>query len=218
MKAVVFGTGSFGQLARFFLDRDSDYDVVGFTASGGSIETTTFDGLPLVPFENVEDRFSPADHRMFIAVGYVQMNRVRERFFHEAKAKGYDLLTYVSSRATHWGDTVIGENVFIFEDNTLQPFVQIGDNTVLWSGNHIGHHTTIGPHCFIASQVVVSGHVKVGPRCFIGVNATIRDAITIESDNLIGMGAAILKDTKPREVYPAARTRAIERESSEFFQ
>lgn len=217
MKAVIFGTGSFALVARFLLDRDSDYEVVGFTASSSSISTDVIDDLPVVAFENVEERFPPQDHHMLIAVGYAQMNRVRERFFLEAKGKGYSLLSYVSSKATHWGDTKIGENVFIFEDNTLQPFVEIGDNCVLWSGNHIGHHTTVGPHCFITSHVVISGHVVVGSHCFIGVNATIRDALTIAPENLIGMGALILKDTQPREVYATKRTRPHDRDSRGFF-
>lgn len=217
MKAVIFGTGSFAQVARFLLDRDSDYEVVAFTATS-TIEGETYDGLPFVPFSNVQVEFPPETHHMFIAVGYAEMNKVRERFCLEAKAKGYTLLSYLSSRATHWGDVKIGENVFIFENNTLQPFVEIGDDCVLWSGNHIGHHTRIGPHCFITSQVVISGHVTVGSHCFVGVNATVRDAISIGSENLIGMGALILKDTQPQEVYSTPRTKPLGRPSSEFFQ
>lgn len=217
-QAVVFGTGSFAQVVRFLLDRDSDYRVVAYTVSQDSVTTDAVDGLPVVAFENVEEQFSPDDHEMFVAIGYAQMNKVRQRFCEEAKGKGYRLLTYLSSKATHWGDTALGENVFIFEDNTLQPFVTIGDGAVLWSGNHIGHHSTIGPYCFITSHVVVSGHVQVGGHSFVGVNATIRDDISLGSANLIGAGAVILKPTADGEVYPTQRTKPTDRDSSHFFQ
>ena len=101
----------------------------------------------------------------------------------------------------------LGKNVFVFEDNTIQPYVRIGNNTVLWSGNHIGHHSTIGDHCFISSPVVVSGSCCIGNNVFVGVNATFRDSLTISDECLIGAGALIAKSTKPKEVYLSSRTK-----------
>lgn len=217
-KAIIFGTGSFAQLVHFYLERDSPHDVVAFTVSGDSLKSTEFHGLPVVSFEEVEKRFSPEDHAMFIAVAYAKLNRVRERFFSEAKTKGYQLITYISSRATHWGDAVIGENVFVFEDNTIQPFITIGNGVVMWSGNHIGHHSIIGAHCFLTSHVVISGHVKVGVRCFFGVNSTVRDGISIGDDCMIGPGSLILKDTRAGEAYIAERTPKFVKDSDYFFR
>jgi len=39
--------------------------------------------------------------------------------YDEAKRKGYTLVSYISSKCNHWGDTLIGDNCFIFEDNTI---------------------------------------------------------------------------------------------------
>ena len=216
--AVVFGTGSFAELVRFYLTRDSDYEVVAFTATGDAIRQSEFRGLPVIAFEEIEEAYPPDDHEMFIAIGYKQLNRVREGFVNEAKAKGYALLSYISSKASCWGDTKIGENCFIFEDNTIQPFVTIGDDTILWSGNHVGHHSSIGPHCFITSHVVISGHCQVGSHCFIGVNATIADDTAIADRNIIGPGTLIQKDTGPDEVYVAERTKKFAKDSSRFFR
>ena len=55
------------------------------------------------------------------------MNQDRERFYSEAKSKGYKLISYVSSRAMLC-DNKIGENCFILGGVTLQPFVEIGNN------------------------------------------------------------------------------------------
>ena len=216
--AVIFGVGSLAEVVRFYLEHDSDYRVAGFTASDDRIEADEFGGLPVVPFSRVTEKFASADHEMFVAVGYAKLNRVRERICNEARAKGYRLLSYVSSRASSWGDTKLGDNVFVFEDNTIQPFVSIGDGTILWSGNHIGHHSTIGPYCFITSHVVVSGHCRVGARCFLGVNATIADSTAIADDNLIGPGSLIQKDTEPGAAYIAERTQKYPKPSSRFFR
>ena len=216
-KVVVFGTGSFAECVNFYLTHDSPHEVVAFTVHGDHIgEQTELAGLPVVPFEDLAQSHPPGEYDMYVAVGYAKVNRVRAAICEEAKGKGYSLISYVSSKATTWGDTKIGENVFVFEDNTIQPFVTIGDDTVLWSGNHIGHHAQIGPHCFITSHVVISGHVTVGAYCFIGVNATVRDAISIGESNVIGSAALIMKTTKDNEVYIAPRTKPDARTSDQI--
>lgn len=203
---IVFGTGSLAELVHFYLERDSDYNVVAFCADAEYIEEDSFLGLPLIAWEELPMAMPPETHKMFIAIGYKQVNQVRAERYHAAKAAGYELITYVSSKCTHWGDTPIGDNCFIFENNNIQPFVTIGSDNIIWSGNHIGHHGTIGNHCFLTSHVVVSGHVRIHDYAFLGVNATIRDSIEIAESTVIGAGALVMRSTKPREVYISERT------------
>src|SRR5262249_30992598 len=141
-----------------------------------------------------ESRFPTAEHDLFVALGYGQMNRLRARLYAAAKAKGYALASYISPRAQVWPNATIGENAFIFEGNVIQPFVTIGDDVTLWSGNHIGHHAKIGSHVFIASHVVVSGFVEIGDYSFCGVNSTFADNVKVGRDCLVGAGAVILKN------------------------
>jgi acetyltransferase-like isoleucine patch superfamily enzyme len=108
--------------------------------------------------------------------------------------KGYQLVSYLSSRATVFPDFELGQNCFILEDNTIQPFARIGSNVTLWSGNHIGHHSIIEDNVFVASHVVVSGGVHVGEGSFVGVNVTIRDHVSIGRRSVLGAGALVLED------------------------
>ena len=207
---VIFGTGDIGQIAHFYLTKDSPHRPVAFTVDAAYIKEDTFCDLPVVPFEELERRFPPAQFKMFAALSYSHMNAIRAEKFEAGKRKGYEFISYISSRATYWG-TPIGENCFIFEDNTIQPFTTIGNNVTLWSGNHIGHHSTIGDHCFISSHVVISGGVVVEPYCFFGVNSTIRDHVTIGRRCVVGMGAMVTKSCEPDGVYtgaPAVRRQA----------
>jgi sugar O-acyltransferase (sialic acid O-acetyltransferase NeuD family) len=213
---VIFGTGTFAEVAHFYFTHDSDYEVVGFTVDASHLDRKDLEGLPVVAFEEVADRFGPNETDMFVAIGYAGVNRLRAERYSRAKKLGYTLATYVSSRATTWPGLEVGDNCFVFEDNTLQPFTRIGDDVVMWSGNHIGHHSTIGDHCFITSHVVVSGNVTVGPYCFLGVNATIRDSIEIGEACVIGAAALIMRSTAAREVYVPEQTRPSERSSDEI--
>lgn len=199
-KLVIFGAGDIAQLAHFYFSTDSRYEVAGFVVDDEYCTSDQAFGLPLVPFSRVTERFSPNEHDAFVAVSYARMNRVREEKYMAMKEVGYTITSYISSRCTCLTKDM-GENCFILEDNTIQPFVRIGNNVTLWSGNHIGHHSTIEDNVFIASHVVVSGGVRVERNCFIGVNATIRDHVVIGTATLIGAGVLITKSTDPESVY-----------------
>jgi len=214
-KVIIFGLGDNAELAKYYFDTDSDLDVVAFAVDKEFISGELFCDLPVVDFEFVQDKYSQDECFMFIAVGYTDMNSVREHKYYAAKEKGYELANYISSRATVLTDN-IGDNNFILEDNTIQPFVTIGNNNVIWSGNHIGHHGSIGNHCFITSQVTISGRVIVKNNCFLGVNSTFRDHITIAYKTLVGAHAWISKDTKEYDVFVPQSTKLFPKKSNEL--
>jgi sugar O-acyltransferase (sialic acid O-acetyltransferase NeuD family) len=203
---IIFGSGDLAQLAYYYFSTDSDFEVAAFTLDAEYIDTPECCGLPVVASEQVADEYPPDEHTMFVALGYSRLNQVRKEKYLAAKSLGYPVTSYLSSRASLLNEGRIGENCFILEDNTIQPFVTIGNNVTLWSGNHIGHHSTISDHCFIASHVVISGGVEIGEQCFIGVNATLRDHIKVGHQCVIGAGALLLKDAEPNGVYMGKAT------------
>ncbi|HVO05324.1 MAG TPA: acetyltransferase [Burkholderiaceae bacterium] len=194
-KLVIVGDSAFAEIAREYFDADTDYQVVAFSVEQAFLKRDCLHGLPVVPFEALDRHFAPDAHAVFAAVTYTQLNRLRARLAAQAKLRGYALASYVSPRAFVWRNVRLGEHCFVFEDNTVQPFVQIGDNVVLWSGNHIGHHSTIADHCFVSSHVVVSGFCRVGSHSFLGVNATLANNVTLGRDNWIGPNTVVMKDT-----------------------
>ena len=137
-KVVVFGVGQVAEVAHFYLTHDSEHEVVAFTVNRDYLKEETFQGLPVVPFEDITTDYPTTSFKMFVPISYQQVNRLRESKYHEAKSKGYELISYVSSRITVWPGFTHGDNCFLLEDNTIQPFVSIGSNVILWSGNHNG--------------------------------------------------------------------------------
>ncbi len=215
-RVVIFGKQDLAELAHYYLTNDSEHEVVGFSVSREYLDgQATFIGLPLVCFEEVEDTFPPDEFSFFAPMTHAGMNRTREKVYRAIQLKGYAMISYVSSKATVTNNQ-IGENCFILEDNTLQPFTNIGNNVVLWCGNHIGHHGEIKDHVFLTSHVVVSGHCIVEPYSFIGVNATIRDGVTISEGSLIAMGALVTKSTEPWGVYKGSPARKGDKLSNEI--
>jgi sugar O-acyltransferase (sialic acid O-acetyltransferase NeuD family) len=203
---VIFGAGDIARLADHYFTRDAGREVRAFTVDEKYRQGESFLARPLVAFEDLERTHPPAEFDLFVAISYQRMNLARAEKYDEAKSRGYALASYVSTRCSLLSDAPVGDNCFILEDNTIQPFVTIGNDVTLWSGNHVGHDSVIEDHCFISSHVVISGHVRVGKYCFIGVNATLRNSISLAPSTLVGAGALIMKDTKEGDVFVPSRT------------
>ena len=212
-KVVIFGTQDFAELAHYYLTNDSPYDVAAFSLSQEYLTGDEFKGLPVAAFETVEENYPPDDFAFFAPMSPRKMSRLRADIYNQIKAKGYELISYISSKVTRFNNE-IGDNCFILEDNTLQPFTNIGNNVVMWSGNHIGHHCMIKDHVFFTSHVVLSGHCTIEPFCFFGVNSTIRDGIQLAEGTLVGMSASVTKNTEEWGVYLGNPAKKLENKLS----
>ena len=199
-KVIVFGTNQLAELANYYITNDSEDKVACFTVNRDFFEINTFCDKPVVVFEELIDNYSPNDYLLFAPMTGIENNKVRERIYNEGKRLGYSFYSYKSSKATILTKE-IGDNCFILEDNTIQPFVKIGNNCVLWSGNHIGHHSVVNDHVFITSHCVISGNCNIKSYSWLGVNCTLRDGLTIEEGTTIGMGSCVTKSTEPYKVY-----------------
>jgi sugar O-acyltransferase (sialic acid O-acetyltransferase NeuD family) len=213
-KVIIFGIRDLAELAHFYLTSDSEHEVVAFSVNRKYLpDEGSYMGLPVIAFEDIESEFSPYDYSFFAPMTHRGMNKERERIYNEIKIKRYKLINYISSKATVFNNLSIGDNCFILEDNTIQPFVTIGSNTILWSGNHIGHHSKICDHVFITSQVVISGNCVVEPFCFIGVNAALKENIVLGEASFIAMGSSITLNTEPFSVYSGNPAKRIDMSS-----
>lgn len=218
-KLVIVGAGEFAEIAYEYFSYDSNYEVVAFAVEEQYISKAELFGLPIVPFEKISVLYPTSDYYVFVALYYGKLNRTRTRLFNQCKKLGYRCASYISSKAFAWHNVQIGENTFIFEDNTLQHHVQIGNNVVLWSGNHVGHRTVIEDNCWITSHDVISGFCKIGKYSFIGVNATIGDEVELGEDTVFGAGAVTVKSLPEKGcVYVGNPIRKLDRSAYDQFQ
>ena len=215
MKLLIFGTGEIGLLAKFYFDRDSNYEVVGFTADDEFVSAHSVEGLPLVPFSKLKEEFPPNEVEVHVALSYKKLNRVRADKYFAVKSLGYKLPSYVCSKSVYWDDLSIGDNCFILENQTIQPTVKIGNNVMIWSGNHIGHGAVIGDHCYISSHVVIAGHVSIGERSFLGINSAIKDFVDIGPETFVTMNASVTKNTEAGSVVLSKSNKVYKAESEE---
>lgn len=206
---VIYGIGRYAEYVKYVFEEDSQYKIVAFCIESFLQESNIFSDLPLVSFEDLEEDFPPESYSLFIAVG---QNEIRKRIFGEARKRNYELVNYISSKANTWKSLKLGQNCFIGEGSTIQPFVKIGDSCILFAAN-IGHHSRIGNHV-LASAMTMGGNVQIGDNCFLGMNSTIAQNVKVGDNSIIGMGCSISRDTAPNSVYSDKGT-SVRKVSSE---
>ena len=216
-RIVVVGAGETALLAHDYFTHDSPYEVAAFSVERDYLTADRVCDLPVVAFETLEHTHPPAEYAAFVAASYTKLNRVRARLYAATRGKGYNLVSYISSRAFVGRNVQIGRNCFVMEQNVIQYGATIGDNVVLWSGNHVGHRAVVHDHCFVSSHVVIAGFCEVGEFCFLGANCSLAHNVKVAKDCLIGMGAAINADTAEGEIYPAPRAQASKVTSFRYF-
>lgn len=210
---IIIGAGEFAEIAYEYFTHDSDYRVVAFSVEKDYIEKEKLYDLPVVPFEELETLYSPDKYKIFVAVTYTGLNRVRTILYEEAKKKGYSPASYVSSRAFVWDNTEIGENCFIFENCIIQHNAKIGNNVVLWSGAQILHGSIIKDNCFLSGNVGISGMCKIEENSFIGINSCVIDHLKIAKDCIIGAGAVVINDTEEGKIYVGNPAKPLKKSS-----
>src|SRR5258707_10805569 len=139
-RIVIFGSGQIAELADFYFTNDSGYEVAAFAVDQDFLTQGEFRGRPVVPFEQVEAEFPPQEFGFFVAIGYTKLNQLRPEKVAAARAKGYRMACYLTSRATRFEGLEQQENCCIPEDKNIQQFANIGINVTIRTGHQIWHH------------------------------------------------------------------------------
>lgn len=192
-KLIIIGTGEFAELAYEYFEDDSAYQVCGFAVEDYYYKAKVYHDLPVVKLKEITDYYPFETYEIFVAITYVHLNKERERICNLVKEKGYTLASYISSNSFMGKGITIEENVFIFENCSVQHYVHIGEGTVVWSGSVIAHRSEIGKYVWIAPKATIPGYCKIGDRCFIGCGSTMIDSIEIDQDVVIGAGTVLAK-------------------------
>ena len=217
-KIVIFGAGQTAEIVYHYFVNDSSFSVVAFTVNAGYRDKKSLFGLPIVEFEEIENKYPPDEFKMFVAMTYSNLNKLRAEKYKEAKQKHYTLVNYISSKAGIVGKLDIGDNCLVLENQLIQPYAKIGNNVFVWSGVLIGHNCTIGDHCWLTSDASIGGNTKIGSYSFLGLNCTIGHMIKIGSNCLIGAGAQVTKDASDNSVFISKDTDLFALDSERFMK
>ncbi len=215
---VIFGVGKIADVIQFYMREDSGLSVKAFTVHEKYITTPEFNGLPVVPFETLEQNYPPEKYDVFVAVGYHCMNATRADFIKQVEAKGYSTISYIHPDSSAPKDLVHGKNCFIMNNVCIHPRVTLGDNVFVWSGAMIGHHSKIGNDCWLTSSCSISGNVTIGNNAFLAVNATVGHSVTIGNSCFLGANTLVTKNLENDKVVISESSKPIKLNSAQFLR
>jgi sugar O-acyltransferase (sialic acid O-acetyltransferase NeuD family) len=215
---IIFGNGKIADVVYYYATSECKYNVVAFTADKEYIRENVFHNLPVIPFNEIDNHYIPLDYSMFIAIGYQDLNRLRESKYLAAKKLGYEIVSVVSPEAKLPSNVKYGENCFIMPPSIIHPEVEIGNNTFVWSGAMIGHHTKIGDNCWLTSCANISGVVEAGNNCFFAVNSTVGHGVVIGSKCFLGANTLITKNLEDNKVVIEESSKVFRLESEQFLR
>lgn len=213
---IIFGNGKITEVITYYAEQECGYKIAAFTCDKEYIKEPVFLGKPLLAFEDIEKHFSPTKYDMFIAVGYHDLNRLREKKCDEAISKGYSLASVISPLANVPNNVRTGYNCFIMPPAIIHPCVELGNNVFVWAGALIGHHSKIADHNWFTSCANIGGNVKIGTNCFFAMNATVSHSISIGSNCFIGANALVAKSLESEKVVVAEPTPVARLSSKQF--
>ena len=201
MKIVIYGNGAMARVL-FSYARHS-MNICGFTVDDSCVAngSDAFCSLPLVPFSKVQEAFNPKEYQLIVAMGFIDMNDLREKKYIEAKKKGYLFTSYVHESVLIHDDVSIDENCIILDYVSIHPCCKIGQGTFISSNVNIGHTCIIGASNWINSGVSIAGGCHIGSGCFFGVNSSVGHDVNVGTRNFVAANTLLNKDTNDNEVY-----------------
>jgi len=215
-RLVIFGAGKIADVIHDSAMRCEDLETAAFTVDRDYVGTGEFKGLPVVPFDEVAERYPPGGHAMFVALGYHELNALRADRVARARALGYRLATVIDPGARLSPSVRHGENCFVMDHACVQPGVTLGDNVFVFGGALIGHHSTIGDNCWITSNANIAGVVTIGRNTFVAIGATVANDVNIGSDCFLGANALVTKDLPDGKVVIQPSSEVIRLNSKQF--
>jgi len=215
---VIFGVGKIADVIQYFMREVSDLPVKAFTVNQKYLIEDTFNGLPVVAYERLEEEYPPEEYDAFVAVGYHEMNGLRERVMSEIKESGYNLISYVHPNSGAPADMKTGENTFIMNNVNIHPRVTLGDGVFVWSGAMIGHHSEIGSYSWITSSASIGGNVCVGKNCFLALNSNISHSVKIGNEVFLGSNVLLTQNLDDGATVIAENHKPIKFTSKQFLK
>jgi acetyltransferase-like isoleucine patch superfamily enzyme len=201
---VIYGIGQQAQVAYHYLTHELQREVMGFAIDLDHHPVEIL-SLPVYKLQAVESSLQAGDLEIFVAIGSIALNAIREHFLRSFLERKFKVASCVSPRCPPYISLQQSVNSFIDSSSVFGPFSSLGHNLILYHAN-ISHHCKIGDNVSINSALI-GANSSIGRNCVIALSATVESGITIGEYSLIDSGALVREDVPPYSVVSAPRAR-----------
>ncbi len=189
-KYVIVGNSVYASMLYEYLKAEELFSVIAFTVENEYICEPVFHGLPVVPYERIQEVYLPDTVDLLLGVGYSHMNEIKERVFLLYKQKGYSFATYAHASAIIPTEIELGEGNIFFEGTIIQKGCKIGDGNVFFARTLVAHDCIIGDYNSF-SAASIAGNVEIKNKCFVGMGSVISENLVLEDQSFVGANAYV---------------------------
>lgn len=115
----------------------------------------------------------------------------------------------------HFGDVVIGDNVFIGSNTTVERATLgstiIENDVKIDDLVQIGHNSHIGEGSMVTVGAIVCGGAVLKPYSYLAPNVSVKEKVTVGRGGFVGLGAVVLKDVPEDAVVAGVPAKEINR-------
>ncbi|MBX9891046.1 MAG: acetyltransferase [Chitinophagaceae bacterium] len=206
---IIFGIGKIAEVVHYYAVNECGFVVEAFCVDEAYRNVSEWKGRPVVSTEELVQKYPSQDYDAFVAVGYQNLNRLREEKCNLLIGMGYRLVSIISPTINTQQNIVYGWNCFIMSPSLIHPFVQLGNNVFVWSGAVVGHHSKLHDNTWVTSGANIAGNVEVGKNCFIAINVTITNEVTIGNKCFLGANTLVSKSLVDKRVVISENSKAL---------
>tara|TARA_B110000977_G_scaffold141342_1_gene179324 strand:- start:35 stop:613 length:579 start_codon:yes stop_codon:yes gene_type:complete len=150
--------------------------------------------------------FNPKEYMMIVAVAD---SKDRAEVINKLP-KETKYFTFIHPSVHIMDDSIeIGHGSFIGANSILTTNIKLGNHALLNRGNHMGHDSIAGDFFSMMPCAVIGGNVTLGDNVYLGSCSNVREKIYINSNVIVGMNAAVVKDINKSGTYVGVPAKKI---------
>ncbi len=216
-RLVIVGNGCYAQRMKCYLDASLCDSVCAFAVDLQFRESMFLNGIEVLAFDEMRQKYSGDDIRLIMGIGYNEMGKGRRQIFEQCKEWGYSFDNYIHPSAIIAPDVVLGEGNNILEGVIVEPGVVIGNANLVFGGSQIGHGSVISNYNTLASKVLLSSENNVGDHCYLGDCAVVSPGVVLGDYVFLGTMTCAMKDMPSESVLVPEKNKMIENKSRAYF-
>lgn len=207
---VIIGAGGFARetaaAVRAINEVRPTWNLRGFLDDDPALKGTFRSGVEVLGGR--EQILAHLDAQFAVCVGNPRAYSTRKRLVEWCELSDERFATIVHPTAVVSTGCRVGPGSVLLAGVVLTAEVVVGAHVAVMPQAVLTHDVIVEDYVTIASGVRLGGGVRVSEGAYVGAGALIRESVHIGAGSLVGMGAVVLHDIPPGEVWagnPARR-------------
>ncbi len=197
---LIIGAGGHGRnVAGVMEDMANEWNLLGYLDDDPLKQGKEINGIPVLG--KVDDVGKYPDCYFITILGTPLNWFIKKRLVEHLKIGIDRYATIIHPEARVSKNSTIGRDTVIMPGANIMANAEIGNHVSIKSNTYVGHDTQIGDYVGIANSTSIAGRVRIEEGVYIGANSSIKEDLTIGQWSLVGIGAVVVKNIPPYEIW-----------------